>query len=137
MGISELEFYEGAWFNSDSNSYLYSKIHNGQLLIPYCYQGDSHLTAHYFDLKKSGQYLVGQFEWFISDISGFMFMKTIDNNLLEGAWWTSNALLTTQQNKYWEPPIIKDNMHPMRWERLVKVSFDDYPEWAKKYFLEL
>lgn len=132
----ELEFYQGVWFNKASNSYLYCKIHNGQLLIPYCYGGNSDLTACYYDLKKSGKYLIGRFKWFATEISGFMFMETIEKNQLEGGWWTSKEFSISQQINNWELPIKMETMHRMVWERLENIPVNNYPVWVKKYFLE-
>ena len=137
QGISnptDLDFYQGAWLSMDSESFLYAKLKDGKLLIPYCYMGNYELVSHYYDLKKIGDYLVGRFQWFKSDISGFMFLKTIDNNTLEGGWWMSEQINGAQQNNFWELSTKIEGMTYMKWERIENLSFKDYPDWAKNYF---
>lgn len=134
--LSELKFYEGAWLSTDSDSYLYAKIHDDRLLIPYCYGGNEKLTSHYFDLMQRGNYLVGRFKWFNGRHYGFMYMEKIDSNNLRGGWLSTADMSFIDQNNYFELSEFRDGMYHMWWKRIEGVSFQEYPNWAKQYFNE-
>lgn len=81
------ESLQGAWSTAGTN--LYARVVNGQLIVPYCFRGDSDLTGVYFGRRKSGEYWFSRFAWINEPITGFTFLKHESMDVLRGAWWTS------------------------------------------------
>src|SRR5262249_23751547 len=47
-GTPELQSLSGHWFNTESQSHVYIRVINGELIGPYCYRGDDNLTGVYW-----------------------------------------------------------------------------------------
>ena len=122
---AELTFFEGAWINTESNSHLYAKIINDQLLVPYCYDGNTELKAYYYDWKKMGDFWFARFQWFDSPINGYSLIKVETENLLTGAWW-SDDIISETHNLPGEGSGI-----PVR---LIRANNYQIPLWAENFF---
>jgi hypothetical protein len=79
--------FEGAWVNRESNSYLYARTIKGQLVAPYCYDGNDELTGVYYGWARAGEYWFTRFLWIDGHFSGFAFLKQVGRDRLVGAWW--------------------------------------------------
>jgi nucleoside 2-deoxyribosyltransferase len=122
---SDLAFWEGAWINTESNSHLYARIINGQLLVPYCYNGNMELVAYYYDWKKMGDFWFARFQWFDSPACGYSIIKVETENLLTGAWWANDDIPETENLPE------EGTGFPVRLERIVDYQI---PLWAENFF---
>jgi len=96
-----LEFFEGVWQEQPGSTFLYVKIINNELLIPYLYRNFLGCPAHYYKCKLIGNTFFGKFEWVPSgDISGYTFLKIESEDVLVGGWWLSHDI----------PQEIRDNI---------------------------
>jgi nucleoside 2-deoxyribosyltransferase len=123
---AELAFFEGAWIDTESNSHLYAKIINGQLLVPYCYNGNSMLKAYYYDWKKMGDFWFARFQWFDVPTSGYSLLKVESENLLTGAWWADDDTIPEIHNFPEEGSGV-----PKCLERIINYEM---PSWAENFF---
>jgi len=84
---------QGGWINNQSKSYVYVSSVDGLLVAPYCYGGNTHLTAFYYDWQNVGGYLFARFKWVENpEIRGFTFLKLVSRNILQGAWWYDDEI---------------------------------------------
>ena len=125
---------EGAWYNPDSGAHLYSRLIDGVLHTPYCYDGDNELTAAYFDWKKVGEYWYARFEWVSVEISGFAFYKLVSSQEIQGSWWHNDGSIEVEaiENSGFDPN--KNGGVPVIWRKMPDKAV---PEWAEEYFKAL
>jgi nucleoside 2-deoxyribosyltransferase len=119
---------EGAWFNRESRAYLYARMIDNELVTPYCYGGNDHLTSAYYGWKRIGEFWFARFCWLTADISGFAFLKQESVDLLTGAWWGDD-----EAKEIPEIPNLRSGV-PVRWERKRDVQI---PGWALRFFEEV
>jgi hypothetical protein len=117
--------FEGAWYNAESESYLYARFVNGQLLAPYCYMGNDHLTGVYYGWSRMGEYWFARFSWVSEDIAGFAFVREESSDALVGSWWLDEEFSESPN----APPDISGVS--MRIERLRGAQT---PTWAERFF---
>ena len=86
-----LKAFRGIWLDRVSGSTLYVRIHNGRLLVPYCYAGYDEMAGVFF-LTSSvlGAQPLRASNGFKSPISGFAYMELVDSDRIEGGWWYSH-----------------------------------------------
>lgn len=127
-----LEFFEGAWHNRATKSCYYARLIDGELLVPYCYGGNTCLSAHFYNCRVIGHTLFARFQWFHGADAGYVFFKVVGDNRLEGGWWYS-----------WEVPPDRSiditrivgsslGMTEIVLERQGTVK--RFPPWAEEYF---
>lgn len=136
---NDLSFLEGAWRAFPSGSRLYAKIINGKLLAPYCYSGNSELTAHYYDFHRLGNTIIARFKWFRTDfgldneridyegfnIEGYTILNIESPEKLVGGWWYGN----------YQPLESISLMNQMTSITLLKENkTKKFPIWAEEYF---
>jgi nucleoside 2-deoxyribosyltransferase len=126
-GLSSLSRFEGAWLNIESGSHLHAKVVNGDLLVPYCFGGDDHLTGVYYGWTRIGEYWFARFAWAAEDISGFAFLKEESADSLVGAWWLDEEVAELPN----APP--ERSGVPARLQRLHGA---ETPGWAQRVFVE-
>ena len=120
----ELRVLEGAWFNTESKSYIYVSVVNGRLVAPYCYGGNEKATAYYYGWRKVGDYFFARFQWLSEEFRGFTFLKMSNPNVLQGAWWLDDESIVPTN----EPPSKSGTS--VVWERRkVKI-----PTWASAFW---
>lgn len=122
---SNLGALEGAWVNMESGSYLYARVIERELVVPYCFAGNEELTGAYYGWKRTGDYWFSRFCWFANSISGFAFMKQESFDLVSGAWWMDDGVQTVP-----ESPVIGSGVPA----RLVRLKDAPLPDWAKRFF---
>ncbi len=115
---------EGSWRNPMSRSHFYAKVVRGELVVPYCYQGNDNLTGVYFDWKKTGDHWFARFGWLWQPIKGFAFLKQKSLDVLTGAWWYEHQVDSLPS----VPPTVAGVQE--RWERLTEGKI---PEWASHF----
>ena len=120
---------EGAWFNRETQSYVYAKIVNDELIAPYCFSDDDHLTGVYFGWRRTGEYWFARYAWIDGTFSGFSFLKEESVDLLSGAWWEDD----------YEGPLTHSSPPerfgvPATWQRTPAKEF---PRWATQFLAEV
>ncbi len=126
-----LEFLEGMWIIHPTESLVCARIINGKLYVPYCYGGDSHLSARFYNWKIIGDTLFSRFKWFDTATSGYAILKIIDEDTLSGGWYIGEAI----------PPLNfkgdfpTEGKHEIKLERIKDRK--EFPEWAEYYFKKL
>lgn len=127
-----LEFFEGIWHLGSSNSIYYAKIINNELLIPYLYNEDIEMPAHYYNCKLIGDTLFARFAWFSRDISGYIFLKIESEDRLVGGWWYSEDVPQEIRNNIVLINETIPRMVPMHLERVKEKKTE--PKWIQEYF---
>lgn len=82
-----LSSFEGVWRDRASLSTFYVRIIEGELRAPYSYGGFQRLIGHLTNYKLIGETLFGRFEWFDSQISGYIFLRVESDDQIKGGWW--------------------------------------------------
>lgn len=116
---------EGAWINPRSQTHLYARVIDDELVMPYCYGGNDSLTSVYYGWKKTGEFFFGRFRWLSREVSGFAFFKQESVDLLTGAWWGDDELREIPQVPNFTSGVSS------RWERKRNMEF---PSWALRFF---
>jgi hypothetical protein len=124
----ELQALAGHWFNTESRSHIYSRIIRGELVSPYCYGTQSHLTGVYLGWRRMGEYWFARYQWIETNISGFSFLKMESLDKMTGAWWYSDA----ENNEANSPP--GNGGVTANW---VRKSLSSTPAWAEEFFKEV
>jgi len=85
--------FNGCWIDSNTNTALYPGLVDGELIVPYCYGGDSELTGVFFDFRQrsEGVYFA-RFNWIDSPIHGFAHIEVSGSNEVTGGWWYSEEM---------------------------------------------
>jgi hypothetical protein len=126
--LEALAQFEGAWRTKESRSHSYASIIDGDLIVPYCYQGDSELTGVYYGWRKTGNYWFARFTWLNGRFSGFAFLKQDSLAVLRGAWWHNTDFKSVPN-----APPEKWGV-AATWERLKEKKF---PTWAARFHEEV
>ena len=120
--------YEGAWINVETESHMYFKNIDGQLVAPYCYAANTQLSGVYHDfrLDPSGEYVFARFDWIHETIAGFAFLKPVSADFLSGAWWydhekTANINQMPELSSGWSSQVRR-------------LPTQKTPAWAEKFF---
>jgi hypothetical protein len=124
----KLQGLSGHWFNTESQSHVYSKIIRDELVTPYCFMGDDHLTGIYYGWKRIGEYWFARYKWINSNISGFTFLKPDAPNSMIGSWWSAE-----HENRE-SGSIPKSEGVPAKWTRKESITV---PDWAEQVFTEV
>lgn len=119
---------EGAWEIVQSGSHLYARMVEHELVVPYCYRGQSQLTGAFYGWKRTGDYWFARFCWFAVSISGFAFFKQESLDRITGAWWMDDDVQGVP-----EAPAMGSGV-PSRLQRLHDAKF---PDWAERFFDEV
>src|SRR5579871_1112639 len=82
-----LRWLEGIWEIRAENAWVYVKAAPDQLIAPCNYGGEYDLTGHFHDWRMIGDYYFARFDRFGHSVSGFVFLKKVNDDLLEGASW--------------------------------------------------
>ncbi len=125
--VYELQGLCGHWLNTDSGSHGYARIIHGELVVPYCYLGNTELTGVYYDWRRTGDYWFARYSWIApnTQISGFSFLKQESYSTLKGAWWSSEEKIVSLDS----PP--SGTGVPASWERQ---NNSETPVWAEIFF---
>jgi hypothetical protein len=118
---AELQGMTGHWLNTESGSHAYTRVIRSELVTPYCYMGNDHLTGIYFGWRRTGDYWFARYRWLTGDISGFSFLKRDSTDSLIGAWWSSEHEVQNSES----PPRFAGV--PARW---IRIQDNDVPVWA-------
>ena len=116
----------GAWMDSVTQSHIYVRLINDQLVAPYCYGANNELSGFYYDFRRTGEYIFGRYLWLHQPISGFSFLKQESASLLSGAWWFDHEANADPETM----PSLETGW-TTRWMRLEAMK---EPDWAKKFF---
>jgi hypothetical protein len=119
---------EGAWINRASKTHLYARVINDELVVPYCFSANTHVTGVYYEWKTVGELWFARFRWLNSQVSGFAFLERESVDLLKGAWWPDAAVTEVP-----ERPNLGSGVSA-QWERVRDLQF---PGWALQFLDEV
>jgi hypothetical protein len=125
---SNLQALEGAWISEADGSHMYASLIDGELVAPYCFHGDDHLTSAYYGWKRIGGFWFARYSWFTASVSGFAFLKQDSVDQLTGAWWMDAGSRQVPEN-----PDMSSGV-PSRWKRRKSSAV---PKWAAQFFEEV
>lgn len=121
----EFQALVGHWFNTESQSHIYSRVIRGELVSPYCFGGNDQLTGVYFGWRRIGDYWFGRYLWLEADLSGFSFLRMESVERMTGAWWSSE-----HEDASSEKPPRSEGV-PANW---LRRSDKTTPCWAEDFF---
>jgi len=128
----DLRFVEGAWQADPSGSCLYARMVQGQLLVPYCYNGDVSLDAHFFNFRRIADNIFARFQWLTNrEFRGYLLVKIVSPDCLIGGWWFSEAVPKDVADDVTRMTGSIPGMHPYE---LRRVPNKPVPFWAQEYF---
>jgi nucleoside 2-deoxyribosyltransferase len=122
--VKELSRFEGCWLSVESNSFVYGTIIDNELVMPYCYRGNTELTGVYFGFRIIGDFWFSRYQWIGSDISGFAFAKFKSDDIYTGSWWSNASYSEMVQ----APPDKAGVL--MTWVKKTNLSI---PTWAEEF----
>jgi hypothetical protein len=129
---TELNFLEGVWKSSTEGSVICAHLVSGRILMPYCYGGNSHLSAHIYNVRLIGPNLLARFRWLrYLQTSGYVYFKIESNTRLVGGWWYSEDVPDEMTRDIARIDHSIPGMH--KWV-LEKVPSAPFPAWAEEYF---
>ncbi len=127
----DLGFFEGIW-TSASGEIFCARVVDGELYVPYCWEGRLSLTAHEFNCRLIGHTLFASFAWFYGDISGVIFHKAITEDLLDGGWWYAEHVPAKHKKDITRMSESIPGMNRIVLKRNPKRAM--WPDWAEEYF---
>lgn len=121
-----LDFLEGAWISTPSQSHAYCLVEHGTPNLIYCYDGDFEATGEYHDFRRIGDEVIGRFRWFAGHAQGFVWLKIESPTQLTGAWWMEEDV---PADAYDDLGILKRSkgMNSSVWKKREDAAF---PDWA-------
>jgi hypothetical protein len=125
--------FNGYWIDSDTNTALYPRLVDGELLVPYCYGGKSHLTGVFFDFRqKSEGVFFARFKWINAPIQGFAYIEVSGSNQATGGWWYSEDVPKQALEDLERFNPILPRMNQMTLSRLPQPK--RLPKWVDAFF---
>jgi hypothetical protein len=121
-----LDMFTGTWSNLESGTHYYPKMIGKSLVVPYCYGGNSDLTAVYYDWTRAGEFLFARFVWFHDNLSGFSFFRPISAEKMEGWWWSDDSRFTE------DIPDLSSLQEGVK-APLKRLSNKNVPKWASDF----
>ncbi len=104
----------------------------GQLLVPYCYNGDVSLDAHFFNFRRIADNIFARFQWLTNrEFRGYLLVKIVSPDCLIGGWWFSEAVPKDVADDVTRMTGSIPGMHPYE---LRRVPNKPVPFWAQEYF---
>lgn len=88
---------EGDWVQIETGTHLYARVVNGELVVPYCFAGNQHLTGAFAGWRKAGGYWYARFGWFQAHIAGYTLLIHEAPDRLRGAWWLDDKAADSPQ----------------------------------------
>ena len=131
ISTNNTSFFEGIW-ESASGSRCYARMVDGELYIPYCYKGDSELSAHYYNCRMIGNTMFGRFQWFVRPISGYSFFKIENIDAASCGWWYSQDLPNHFRDNISQLNELIPRMNNQEWKRVKGKK--KFPKWVEAYF---
>lgn len=118
----------GIWYDEDSDTKMYIQLINNVLFMPYSYNGDPNLTAHYYNCKIVDNTIYARFEWFKYPNSGVAIYEIVNNIEITGGWWMGDDVPGDISN------IQKDkfSMVKVHWKKIGVLT--NLPSSVTKYF---
>ena len=127
-----IESLEGLWFDNSNNTQYFFRMIDGKLYIPYLYLGFLDYRSHYYNVRLINDVLYGRFQWFDQKISGYLYLKLIDDRHAEGGWWYSRSV--NPNIRLEELSDETPNMQNLSWTK--EDNQGDEPSWVTDYVQE-
>jgi hypothetical protein len=86
------------------------------------------MIGQMYDWRQTGDTLVARFQWVSGDLSGFVYLKPVTANRMEGGWWSAPSDAPH--------PLFPQGLPPSKtimssvWQRLPHDTA--LPEWAEQ-----
>jgi hypothetical protein len=129
---ADLAFFEGVWRDDVSGSLFCARLIDGELVMPYCWEGSYHLTGRFFDFNLIGTSIFARFEWLSSQVtSGYGTLKIESQNRLQGGWWNGCDVPADFKGDYTQIGTANPNMNKLQLTRMIGRAA---PSWAEDYF---
>jgi hypothetical protein len=123
---------EGIWEDRHIRSTFYVRTIKGEPYIPYSYAGVRSLTGHVYNCKIIDNTIFGRFEWFSFAISGYIYLKIENENLIVGGWWYTQDV---PQELADDLSKVSETIPRMNRLYLEKASNSiDFPNYVEDYF---
>jgi len=104
----------------------YGRMIGGELKLAYRFSG----VGQIFDWRQTGDTLVARFRWVSGALSGFIYLRAVSADRLEGGWWTAPADAPHPSPEQGGLPTRA--VSPCIWVRQPQSKW--VPEWAEKVF---
>lgn len=124
---------EGCWVDSKTDTTLYAQFVDDELLVPYCYGGNSHLTGVFFDFRKrSDNVFFARFKWINSEIQGFAYIELSGTTTVAGGWWFSEDVpkKALEDLERFDPYLPR--MNELALSR--RAQLQEFPKWVGDFF---
>ena len=123
---------EGCWIDSITDTTLYGRFVDDELVVPYCYGGNSHLTGVFFDFRKRSENVYfARFRWIDSLIKGFAYFEFSGSSTVTGGWWLSEDVPKQALEDVAE---FDPDLPPIRELVLSRCTKSETPNWVDDFF---
>lgn len=123
----------GCWKDSRSASTLYARFLGEDLVVPYCYGGDSELTGVFFDFRtRSDDVFFARFKWIYSPIQGFAYIERSGPDKFSGGWWYSKDVPRQALEDLGRLGHDLPRMNGLELSRLAQPT--KLPQWVEAFF---
>lgn len=119
----------GAWVERITGSRVHARFVRGELVAPYCFEGNNQLSGLYFDWRRRDDLVFARYAWRHRAVTGVSILKVEHPGFLVGNWWNSEASTTLAG----EPDPIQESLRA-EWVRAEQQST---PQWAEECFREI
>ncbi|MEM9493636.1 MAG: serine/threonine-protein kinase, partial [Myxococcota bacterium] len=130
-GAAQLADLQGVW-RADSGTVACAKVSKNELLIPYSYEDDGHLTGVLHHCRVTNNWLVSRFTWIDGSASGYGYFYLAADGRLVGGWTTIRLQHLPESI---EALQALPKVSSVTWTRIGLV--DQFPPWAHNYFAVL
>jgi hypothetical protein len=124
---------QGCWRDLNTNSTLFARFLDNDLLVPYCYRGLSELNGVFFDFRRTGDNVFfARFKWFRVPIRGFAYVERSGPDQAIGGWWYSEDVPreALEDLEHFDPNLPR--MNELKLVRRPEPK--NLPHWAIDFF---
>jgi hypothetical protein len=122
---------KGAWVERVSASRVHARVISGELVAPYCWQGNNQLSGLYHEWRRRDDLVFARYAWRHQRVTGVSVLKVEHPNLLVGNWWNDGGAAgggdETQSSA---------GSRRSEWERAPDED-QSTPPWAEDCFREI
>lgn len=122
----------GVWRETETGSVLYCRAVNGEICTVYCYGRNDRAIGEYFGWRLVGGEFFGRFRWLNNEFDGYVWLRNVSHDRLEGGWWYSSSVVV-QPGVEFDPERLKHarGMQRSTWSRAENAV---QPQWVEDHF---